>query len=136
MIKFKVGFTITSEMLFKLASQFLPIDDLSVEEIIEKSKTVDEVFLSGAPIKVIAPKKKQQVTKKFKHPDGRSTMDFVMEYLSKLPDKKAKWVAIRKYIENQGFSKSSVNNGISRLIKINKIKRIAPGIYQIISHEK
>ena len=36
-IKYKLGFTIDSETLFGLLSKFLPIQDLSVEEVMERA---------------------------------------------------------------------------------------------------
>lgn len=34
-VKFKLGFTVSAETLFTLLSKMLPIDDLSVEEVVE-----------------------------------------------------------------------------------------------------
>jgi restriction endonuclease Mrr len=35
-IKYKLGFTIDSEVMFMLLSKFLPVQDLSVEEVVER----------------------------------------------------------------------------------------------------
>ena len=35
-VKFKLGFTVSAETLFTLMSKLLPIEDLSVEEVIER----------------------------------------------------------------------------------------------------
>ena len=36
-MKFKIGFTIAGETLFGLIAKFLPIEDLSVEELVDKT---------------------------------------------------------------------------------------------------
>lgn len=35
-MRFKIGFTITAETMFGLLAKFLPVEDLSVEEIVER----------------------------------------------------------------------------------------------------
>ena len=36
-VKFKIGFTIPAETLFGLVAKFLPIEDLSVEEVVQRA---------------------------------------------------------------------------------------------------
>jgi predicted methyltransferase len=60
MVKFKIAFTIKAQTLFALISRTLPdLEDLLVEEIIEKPQTIEEKFLGSAPVKVMnKPKSK------------------------------------------------------------------------------
>ena len=60
-IKYKLGFTIDSETLFGLLSKFLPIEDLSVEEVPERPLVAKET-----PIKAlrILPVRAPQVRRK------------------------------------------------------------------------
>jgi hypothetical protein len=56
-IKYKLGFTIDSETLFSIMSKFLPIQDLSVEEILPRPDPRDVATIKPAYPNVLPPKK-------------------------------------------------------------------------------
>ena len=41
-VKFKIAFTINAETLFTLASKLLPIEDLSIEEVVERQPQLND----------------------------------------------------------------------------------------------
>jgi hypothetical protein len=76
MVKFKIAFTIDAKTLFAYLSQALPtLENLHVEEIIEKPQTVEKKFLSSAPVKTSneptkRPYKKSERKRQFKLDSG------------------------------------------------------------------
>jgi hypothetical protein len=75
MVKFKIAFTIDAKTLFAYLSQALPtLENLHVEEIIEKPQTIEKKFLSSAPVKVsnepIKQKHKSSKKRQFKLDSG------------------------------------------------------------------
>lgn len=131
-VKFKLGFTISAETLFGIVAKMLPIEDLQVEEVYEtppvKQPAIAKLL---AQHRLEAPQKNHKSRNKFNHPDGKTGQQFIIEYLNQMPDKQAKWSELGKYLESIGFARSSVNNGISRLLKDGKIEKVGPAMYGI-----
>jgi hypothetical protein len=73
---------------------------------------------------------------RFNHPSGKTVKEFVLEHMNLEPNKSHKWGDLRKHVEAQGFSKSSINNGIARLLNEKKIKRDGVGKYKLITEKK
>jgi hypothetical protein len=69
---------------------------------------------------------------RFNHPSGKTVKDFIVEHMEEQPNKHVRWSDLSKLIESLGFHKSSINNGISRLIDEKKIKRVGSGKYMLI----
>jgi hypothetical protein len=72
----------------------------------------------------------------FKHPSGKSSQDFVVEYLRYNPPH-GLWKNMSQFVIEQGFSHSSINNAITRLLQKKIIKKVNPGVYAlVVSKEK
>jgi hypothetical protein len=116
-----------------MMAKLLP-DELNVhvEEIPDiqpgkSSKVAQQVIAALGPPQLEKPKKRED---HFKHPTGKTTQDFVLDYLQK--HQTAKWAEMSHYIVSLGYNKSSINNAITRLAEKKLVERIAPGIYKLV----
>ena len=69
---------------------------------------------------------------KFYHSSGKRVQDFIIEYMNGSEKESFEWKELGEHIAKQGFRKSSINNGITRLIEVKKIKRVNPGVYSLV----
>ena len=144
-IKYKLGFTIDSEVMFMLLSKFLPIQDLSVEEVV-----------------VPTPDPAIRFDQRFDQPDTTVSKLTGKTYYSKL--KRAKQVRRKKgsgyavnphagcnavllmflrdgrphafadaipAVKAAGYSPNGMYGRIERLLRHGYIERIAKGQYQL-----
>jgi hypothetical protein len=68
----------------------------------------------------------------FVHPDGKTSSEFIIEYMDKQNNKQARWGELRAAVYKEGFSKSTVNNGIIRLLSAKVIEKKGPALYQLV----
>lgn len=107
---------------------------VSIDTITNKDIKAEPVH---DPMKLLPkhmPKSSPHTGPKFKHPQNKTSSDFVIEYLEQY--KVGTWKDLRAFVSEQGFAKSSINNGIARLIKMGRIKRVAAGKYGLIPAKK
>lgn len=104
---------------------------VSIDTITRKDIKAEPVH---DPMKLLPKLAAKVRMKQFKHPDGRTAGDFVIEYLEQ--HKVGTWADLRTFVSAQGFAKSSINNGVARLIKTGRIRRIGTGKYSISSQAK
>jgi hypothetical protein len=126
-VKFKIGFTIESETLFRMISQMLPVEDLSVEEVMVRQP--QGIGKSVMDQLIEAPKKPKNAEHHFKHPSGKTVQDFVIEFLKTRPS--ATWAEMSKHTVSIGYNKSSINNAVSRLLLKKMLEKVAPGVYRL-----
>jgi hypothetical protein len=90
----------------------------------------------GQNVKLIEAVKSNKRAKaqkeRFSHPSGKRVQDFIIEFMEERPNKIAMWKDLAKHIQATGFERSSINNGISRLLKNKIIKREGTGKYKLI----
>jgi hypothetical protein len=67
--------------------------------------------------------------KQFHHPSGKTSNEFILEYIQER--KELKWSEGQKYIQSLGFATSTLNNVITRLIEEKYIIRKSAGKYII-----
>ena len=128
MVKFRIGFTIEAETLFAYAHRFIPsLQDLHVEEIMD-APIVKQPKIEKPKIE---NKKRDKPIPHFKHPSGKSLIDFVFKYMENNEDGIAFWKELSAHALELGFHKSSINNAITRLIERDLIKKVGPGKYQL-----
>lgn len=84
---------------------------------------------SAKEIQLLPKIDKKKQSNRFHHPLGKTASQFVLEHLQQ--HKMATWAELGKIVEEQGFSRSSVNNAIQRLIDNKQIIRTGPGLYAI-----
>jgi hypothetical protein len=128
-VKFKIGFTIDGEMLFGMLSKFLPIENLSVEEVMPQS---DRLVLKPVPagaMKILAAAKQRR---KFKRASLGPNLEkgingVIMTALSSGPqsakDLLPKTVAA-------GFSPNSVTSRLEELRRFGVIERVGDGTWR------
>jgi hypothetical protein len=120
-MKFKVGFSIEAETLFKLMSQFLPVDDLHVEELtppISVSRTPAwDALVGNSPLPLNKPKPK--VKGKFKRRASKP-MDLntginriIMEAMA--DGKPHRAIEFKPLLTKAGFSANSVGSRLQNL---------------------
>jgi hypothetical protein len=66
MVSFKIGFEMTGEALFGLIAKFLPVDNLSVEEVPRKAEPRDPPVARLAHLKAVKPAKPERAKRKSK----------------------------------------------------------------------
>jgi hypothetical protein len=76
--------------------------------------------------------KKVAPQNKFYHSSGKRVQDFIIEYMNGSDKISFKWAELGNHIEKLGFHKSSINNGITRLVKAKKTNRFDPGVYALV----
>jgi DNA-binding transcriptional regulator PaaX len=69
--------------------------------------------------------------KHFSHPTGKPLVHFIEEYFLKNRDKTATWGELSHLSISLGFSKSSINNAITRLQERKIIERVGSGTYKL-----
>jgi hypothetical protein len=134
-MKLKIGFTIPAETLFGLVAKFLPIEDLSVEEILERPM-VKESKVAQLVAQIQPKLTKEKIPHKphnpFRHSSGKPLVFFVEEYLNKYSTRPVMWAELSKLATELGFSKSSINNAISRLQERKIMERTGNGKYRLV----
>jgi hypothetical protein len=125
-VKFKIGFTIDGETLFGLMSKFLPIDNLSVEEMVERQPRIPIEAIAHAVKHITKPKR----TAKRASPGPnleKGLNGIIMAALSSGPqnakDLLPKAVAA-------GFSPNSVTSRLEELRKFGTIERVGDGTWR------
>ena len=106
-MKFKVGFTIGSETLFAMIAKMLPIEDVSVEEIVE-SKTPQADRAIALHQKKFPPRKKQ--LNRRASPGPSLTRGINMVIVNELEKGPKREVEIRPKIKAAGFSANSTSS--------------------------
>jgi hypothetical protein len=101
------------------------VEMIHIEELTDHTKYVE---------KRSSPNKSKAALSRFVHPEGKRVKDFVLEYLEKQPDKIGEWAELGEHIQSEGFKKSSINNGISRLLQSKQIKKVGVGKYQLVKN--
>jgi hypothetical protein len=106
---------------------------LHIQEVEEHAKYMGKTHIEHDTKLLLSEKKKyKESIDHFRHPSGKRTMDFALEFFAKQPNKTAKWRELANHVAEQGFHKSSINNCISRLLKAGTIKREGPGLYKLV----
>jgi|SRR5580698_224731 hypothetical protein len=139
-IKYKLGFTIDSETLFSIMSKFLPIQDLSVEEVVERPLEDRVNAKMKALGHALQAKQLKPVRKQPPHPRARRISGYPVNLyggvnniiMSSLADGKPHTlVDSHANIVAAGYSKSGLYSRVQRLVKHGYIVRVRSGYYQL-----
>ena len=121
-VKYKLGFTIDSEVMFMLLSKFLPISDLSVEEVVvtppEMTNRFDKQF------DLPKPKRKQQA----RHGGGGARLDLTQGVnaivIATLADGKAhSQQDIKAAVAKTSYSPNGVGSKLARLLEFDIVHK-------------
>jgi hypothetical protein len=123
MMKFKIAFTIESRDLFDIMSKFLPIDDLHIEEIIEKLPT-EKISYDKTPY---LKKRKRPPPVAINLSAGMNKV--MISYFS--DGKKHKPTELKEPFVTNGFSKNSISSQLDKLSKRGVIFQPEYGYWQL-----
>jgi DNA-binding transcriptional ArsR family regulator len=133
-VKYKMGFTISAETVFHLLSKLLPIDDLHVEEVIERlapdpAIRFDKRFDLPKPVKPkFKPKQyKRKPSKPMSLTEGINGI--IMTHLSDGMGHAA--MELRKPLKAAGYSESSVSSRIEELRKHGVVEKLGQGTWRL-----
>jgi hypothetical protein len=114
------------------------VELLHIDEVPHKTIHMDKSFTHSEAIKLLGTTKSNKSVaqiNRFIHPSGKTVKAFILELMEEQPNKPSMWKDLAKHVESLGFHKSSINNGITRLIAEKKIKRVGTGKYMIIERK-
>ena len=127
MVRFKIGFEIGAETLFGMLSKMLPIDNLSVEEIVP-IKT--ERVITGVKAH---PQIRSPTARKKRHSNGldlKKGINGVM--LAVLNDGQPhRATELRPLVKAAGFSSNSVGSRLQALREKGVVKQIGDGTWRL-----
>jgi hypothetical protein len=132
-IKYKLGFTIDSETLFSIMAKFLPIENLSVEEVVERPAPdpairFDKRFDLPKPKPKPKPKRARRISGYPVNLYG-GVNNIIMSSLA--DGKPHTLVDSHANIVAAGYSKSGLYSRVQRLVKHGYIIRVRSGYYQL-----
>ena len=116
-VDYKVKFTISGEALFALFAKMLPIDDVSIEEV-----------LSGVePTPRLAMKKRAR--RRLPGPNLKEGINGIL--VTALKDKPLRAVELQPMIKAAGFSANSINSRLEELRKQGVVERVGDGTWKL-----
>jgi hypothetical protein len=123
-VKYKIAFTMDAETLFGLMSKVLPIENLSVEELVEHQPKL--------PIEAIAHAVKHITTKRKKRPSIPIRLDRGINgiILTAMLDKPVRAIDIRPKIVAAGFSGNSLTSRMQFLQEHGVIEPLGDGTWK------
>jgi hypothetical protein len=121
-IKYKLGFTIDSEVMFMLLSKFLPIQDLSVEEVVVP-----------VPAPSIRFDKRFDLPKRAKPIKGKSNLTqgvnaIIMGVLSDRQEHS--YLELRQAVGKTNYSPNGLGSRMARLVTLGYVNRLGDGKYR------
>jgi DNA replicative helicase MCM subunit Mcm2 (Cdc46/Mcm family) len=100
------------------------VELINISEVNEANKTVHK--------KIHSTNVKREYKRPFKHPSGKRLIDFVLEKLQETSPESIKWKELHDMSMKLGYSKSSINNAIRRLVEKDAIEVPEHGYYRLI----
>jgi hypothetical protein len=131
-IKYKLGFTIDSETLFSIMAKFLPIQDLSVEEVVVPESQLNDGPRFDKRFDLPKPKLKPKRARRISGYPVNLYGGVNNIIMSSLADGKPHMlVDSHANIVAAGYSKSGLYSRVQRLVKHGYIVRVRSGYYQL-----
>jgi hypothetical protein len=134
-MKFKIGFTIESETLFRALAQFLPVDDLHVEEVAPLKPTAAAAVWRPTPsaiAKPVKPKQKRRSAIPFNLSAGINRI--IMGIMS--DGKPHKAVEFRAPLKANGFSENSVGSRLQALREHGVVEQMGDSTWRLAAAAK
>jgi hypothetical protein len=141
-VKFKVGFTIDAQTLFAMMSKLLPVDDVTVEELIERPLPSDRLVLQPVPpgAMAILNAAKQQTKARLKPKQykrlPRKPLDLhaginriIMEALSDGFAHRS--VDFKSLLKKGGYSENSVGSRLQNLREHGVVEQMGDGTWRL-----
>jgi hypothetical protein len=117
-MKFKIGFTIDAETMFGMMAKFLPVEDLHVEEVMDKPEPqINRIAARVGAIPISKPKRRYTPPQKRK-PSIPLKLDaginrIIMEAMS--DGKPHKAIELKPLLKKGGYSSNSVGSRLQNL---------------------
>jgi hypothetical protein len=129
-VKYKIAFQIDAETLFAIMSKFLPLENLSVEEVIERPVTAHAPRIThAAKVAKIGPKKGRRTSNLN---EGVNSI-----IISELGKGLRSYAALKQAINASGvYSSSGIGSRLQRLVEIGAIVKASPGVYALPERQK
>jgi hypothetical protein len=125
-VKFKIGFTIDAETLFGILSKFLPLENLAVEEVVERPERPPAPILSKA---VVTPIKRRA---KRSSPGANINEGVNGAIVGVLNDGEPhRYAELKKVVTANGYAGSGIGSRIKRLHENGVIVRVSPGLWRL-----
>jgi hypothetical protein len=127
-VKFKIGFTIPSDTLIAMIAKFLPIEDLSVEEIVPKPTLAERsIAIHKLTQQAIAThKSKPQINKRASPgPNLKKGINGIV--VTELSTGPKRAIDMQPKVVAAGFSANSVTSRLEELRKYGVIERMGDG---------
>lgn len=126
-MKFKIGFTIDGETLFGMLSKMLPIESLSVEEIIPSRAPLAERAIELHQKRFPKPQKYKR-----KSPGPSLERGINLAIITALADGPKTAIELQPKVKAAGFSQNSVNSRLEALRKHGLVGRIGDGRWRLL----
>lgn len=123
-VKFKVGMTISAETVFSILARLLPIENLTVEEVLERP-VVQTGRIPARSFAKLLPKKKRKPSMQLQLDAGINKI--IMDMLADGEPHKA--VELRPLLIAGGYSANSTSSRLQHLQKHGKIKQWGNGTW-------
>ena len=128
-MKFKVGFTIGSETLFAMIAKMLPIEDVSVEEIVESKTPLADRAIAHHQ-KKFPTRPKKQISQRAR-PGPSLTRGVNMVIVNELESGPKRASELQPKAKAAGFSANSVNSRLEALRNHGVVERIGDGTWRL-----
>jgi hypothetical protein len=138
-IKYKLGFTIDSETLFGILSKFLPIQDLSVEEVVDHpapERVLKRADLPALLHSLHKPKHRDAPRRRNSRPVNLSEgiNGIIMEAMA--DGKPHAAVEFRPLLRARTYSENSVTSRLEELKKHGYVKHLSDGKWELTPKSK
>lgn len=120
-VKFKIGFTIPSETLIELIGKFLPIEDLEVEEIVERQPKLPLHAIAHAVDHTEKVKKKRYTP----GPNLKKGINGIL--ITALSDGPKRAAQLQPLLKAAGYSEGSVNSRLEFLRSFGLVEPVGDG---------
>ena len=118
-VEYKVKFTISGEALFALFAKMLPLENLSVEEVLSGVEATPR----------LAPTMKKRARRRSTGPNLKEGINGIL--VTTLKDKPLRAVELQPMIKAAGFSANSVNSRLEELRKQGVVERVGDGTWKL-----
>lgn len=138
-VKFRIGFTMDAETLFGMISKFLPVQDLHVEEIVERPPPQFVPPVPKVAQRVALAKPKQKWVHTHKRPpkpmDLKAGINrIIIEAMSDGQPHRA--IEFKPLLEKGGYSPNSVASRLQNLQEHGAVRQLGDGTWELFLDQK
>jgi hypothetical protein len=130
-VKYKLGFTIDAQTLFGILSKFLPIENLSVEEVVERpaQAPLPHDWSPGGGKQIAKPKAKKKYTRATPSIPLNLKAGINRIIIALLEKQPTSAINMRAAVTAGGYSRGSVGSRLQRLEEHKIVARVGDGTW-------